>query len=137
MYSNYKDGFNKKSRNQRSINKQFSTNKKLNNITFYKDNKSLLNNSTLSERKSINRQKMNQSFIFKKPIANVCKKKRIVKTIKPKPNNDSIKLSLKQKIHLFQQKKEALIKQYSNKNKILINSGSNNISKKFINKYNK
>ena len=135
MYSNYKDGFNKRSRNQRSINNQFSTNKKINNITFYKDNKSLLNNSTLSERKSINRQKMNQSFIFKKPIANVCKKKRIIKIIKP--SNDSIKLSLRQKIHLFQQRKEALIKQYSNKNKILINPGSNNISKKFINKYNK
>ena len=124
--SHYK---NRKSRNQRSLNNQFNTNNKINNITYYKDNKSFLNNSSFSERKSTNnRHIMNQSFTNKKQIDDSSNKRRIANLNRNNDNNNK-NISLKQKIHLFQQKKEALIKQYSNKNKMIINSRNNNISK--------
>ena len=116
----YKDIFtvninNKKSRNQSNLNKQFNTNNNINNISFFKEKKiNLLNNSTFSEKKHFSKQKLNLSYINKKNNNNLSHKKRIIKI---KQNNDNNKLSLKQKIHLFHQRKEALINQYSNKNK--------------------
>ena len=67
---------------------------------------------------------MNQSFTNRKQNDDSSSKKRVIKI---KQNNDNLKISLKQKIHKIKKKKEALIKQYSNKNKVVFNSDNNNM----------
>ena len=105
-----------KSRNQSSLRNQFNTNNNIINISYYKEKKNnFLNNSTYSEKRQFNKGKLNLSGINRRKKNDLNNKKRIIKI---KPKNDNIKLSLKQKIHLFYQRKEALIKQYSNKNKV-------------------
>ena len=117
-----------KSRNKSNLNKQFNTNNNINNITCYKKQKfNILENSTFSEKKSLSKQKLNQSFNNRKKNDNISHGKRIIKI---KQNNDNYKLSLKEKIHLFQQRKEALIKQYLNKNRSLKGNNGSNLNRK-------
>ena len=104
-----------KSRNKSNFKKEFNTNNNFNNITFYKEKKNnYINNSTFYDKKNSSKKKLNLSYINKRKESDLSNKKRIIKI---KNNND--KLSLKEKIHLFHQRKDALIKEYFNKNKIL------------------
>ena len=129
----FSTSFNKRSRNQvnLNLNKQFNTNNHIMNITFYEDNKfNILNNSTILNKKSVSNRRFNQTLFSRKNNKDSSHKKRVIKILN---NNDNIKLSLKQKIHLFQQKKEALIKQYSNKNKMLLDTSQNKKTGKIYN----
>lgn len=111
---------NPKSRNHPSLNKQFNTNNNINNLTLFKEKKiNYLNNTISSEQKSFNKQKYNLRTINRKENIDLNSKKINITTKNKNGNNDNNQLSLKKKIHLFHQMKEELIKQYSNKNKIL------------------
>ena len=106
---------NKKSRNKSSFKNEFITNSNFHNISLRKENKmNFVNYSTYKGKKNSSKKKLNLSYINKRRNIDLSNKKR---TIKIKNNND--KLSLKQKIHLFHQRKDELLKQYSNKNKVV------------------
>ena len=123
---------NKKSRNHLNLKKKFNTNNKINNLTFSKEKKynfNYLNNTLYSEKKMYSKPKLNLSYINKKKNNDLNHKIRIIKN---KQNKENDKLSLKEKIHLFHQRKEELIKQYSNKNKVQKEDYDKNINKKII-----
>ena len=94
------------SRNQSNIQENYKIKSKF-NFSLHK------NNNNFKSDFSNNKNKLNNSYINSKNKLNNCKIKNKNSNIKLQENK---KISLKERIHLFHQKREAIVKQNLNKN---------------------